>query len=248
MIRRMDLNADLGEGCANDAALMEVITSCNIACGGHAGDAITMRQALQLAKDYQVSAGAHPSFPDKENFGRTRSTLSGAALELELKKQLKLLKKEAAAIDTCLTHVKPHGALYNMAARDADLAKSVLTALLEILPGAALFGPPDSRLQDAAIKADVKFIPEGFADRVYEATGHLRDRKHEDALISTPEDQTQQALKMTLDQSVNAHSGEEIPLKPQTICVHGDSPSALAAAVEIRDALLAHGISVCAPH
>ena len=247
MSMRLDLNADLGEGCAFDAELMSVVTSCNIACGGHAGDTASMRIALSLAKEYKGAAGSHPSFPDRENFGRTKSSLSGAALEESLKEQVSALKSEAETLGVSLTHLKPHGALYNMAAVDAGLAESVISVLRELLPGAALFGPPDSKLQDAAKAQDISFVAEGFADRAYEADGRLRDRTLSGAVIHDAAEQSHQALTMATRNEVVTYPGETIALPVQTICVHGDTPGAFAAAQSIKATLEQHGITLCPP-
>ena len=247
MSARLDLNADLGEGCAFDAELMSVVTSCNIACGGHAGDAASMRTALSLAKENRVAAGAHPSFPDRENFGRTKSTLSGSALEDSLREQVSALKSEADKLGVSLTHLKPHGALYNMAALDAGLAESIVSVLQDLLPEAALFGPPNSKLQAAARARDVAFVTEGFADRAYEADGRLRDRTLTGAVIHHAETQSNQALTMATRKQVVTYPGETIALPVQTICVHGDTPGAFAAAQSIKATLERHGITLCPP-
>lgn len=247
MTRTIDLNADLGEGCAYDAELMSVVTSCNIACGGHAGDAASMRTALALAKENQVVAGAHPSFPDRENFGRIQSDLSGAALETALSDQVRALKALADEIKLPLAHLKPHGALYNMAATDAGLAASICKVLRAILPDARLVGPPGSELEKQANARDISFIAEGFADRAYESDRQLRDRKLDGAVLHEAGQQVAQATDIALKQRVRTHDGETISLPVQTICVHGDTPGAFAAAQAIRAALEAHEISLCPP-
>lgn len=247
MNKRIDLNADLGEGCAFDADLMGVVTSCNIACGGHAGDQASMRTALTLARDNGVAAGAHPSFPDRENFGRTLSDLSGAALETVLVEQVAELKSYAEEIGLPLSHLKPHGALYNMAAKDADLSQSIVRVLSDVLPSAALFGPPQSQLERAAKRQNIVFVAEGFADRAYEADGRLRDRKLAGAIIHAPEDQTRQALDIAKRQSVTSFDGATLALPVDTICVHGDTPNAVKAARSIKASLEQNDISICRP-
>ena len=247
MTTRIDLNADLGEGCAFDAELMSVVTSCNIACGGHAGDDASMRTALQLAKANRVAAGAHPSFPDRENFGRTRSDLSGPELEEALRTQVEDLNRIASALGVSLTHLKPHGALYNMAARDADLAASVLNVLQSTLPQARLVGPPQSELHHAATHRGVNFVAEGFADRAYEADGQLRDRSKPGAVIHSEAKQAQQAVSMATNRQVETYQGIPLSLPVETICVHGDTPDAFAAAQAIRTRLESLGIELCAP-
>ncbi len=243
----MDLNADLGEGCAFDAELMSVITSCNIACGGHAGDEASMRAALHLAKSNAVSAGAHPSFPDRENFGRTRSELSGAALEASLSEQVSQLKQLADEVGVPLTHLKPHGALYNMAAVDADLANSICRVLTAPIPHARLVGPPNSELGVAAKAHSIAFLAEGFADRAYEANGQLRDRKLDGAVFHEASRQVDQVMEIAMHGRVQTHGGETIPLPVGTICVHGDTPGAFEAAKAIRTALESQEIRLCPP-
>ena len=248
MTTQIDLNADLGEGCAFDAALMSVVTSCNIACGGHAGDEASMRTALQLAKTNNVAAGAHPSFPDRENFGRTRSDLSGPGLEQALGAQVESLKNIADAIGSPLTHLKPHGALYNMAARDAGLAASILNVLQSVLPNASLVGPPESEMQAQATARGIDFIAEGFADRAYEKDGQLRDRSKPGAVIHDHSVQARQAVSMATESRVQTPEGTTISLPVQSICVHGDTPDAFAAAGSIRSSLEQLGIRLCAPY
>ena len=248
MTRRMDLNADLGEGCAFDAELMSVVTSCNIACGGHAGDEVSMRTALGLAKDHSVAAGAHPSFPDRENFGRTQSPMRGVELEAHLSEQVAELKDLAAEAGIQLSHLKPHGALYNMAAKDAGLAESIVYVLRKLIPDATLFGPPSSQLETVATAHGVAFIAEGFADRAYEQDGSLRDRKAPGAVIHDADIQTQQALQIAMQGEVDTYDRARITLPVQTICVHGDTPGAFAAAQSIRRSLEQNGILLCPPN
>jgi len=245
MREQIDLNADLGEGGLYDADLMSVVTSCNIACGGHAGNEATMKAALLLAKTNGVAAGAHPSFPDRENFGRAKSSLSGAELEAALSEQISDLQQLAAELDLSLTHLKPHGALYNMAAVDAGLSKSILNVLLAEMPRAKLVGPPNSKLEQIARDGGVTFIAEGFADRAYEASGQLRDRSEAGAVIHDHSLQTKQALGMARHGKVTTYGGDVISLPVDTICVHGDTPGAYSAAKAVRSSLVSSGISLC---
>lgn len=242
---QIDLNADLGEGAFDDEALMGVITSCNIACGGHAGDDVSMREALLLAKRHNVSVGAHPSFPDRENFGRKGASLAGADLVAELGGQVLALKRLADEIDIEISHLKPHGALYNMAADDRSLSRSIIEVLQEHIPNAKLFGPPGSELETAAISNTVMFVAEGFADRAYEADRRLRDRSRKGAVIADPEHQAKQAAHMVFHQSVRTICGSSIAMPVRTICVHGDTPGALAAAMRIKKVLMEGGAELC---
>jgi len=245
---KIDLNTDLGEGGDHDAALISVVTSCNIACGGHAGDVTSMRTALRRAKQNQVAAGAHPSFPDRENFGRTASTLSGQALVAELTRQLTTLNQIAAEEGVTLSHLKPHGALYNMAAKDRNLADQITEALLFIIPAASLVGPPDSELKRAADTKQIEFVAEGFADRAYEADGQLRERSQPGAVIHDANEQTQRALAIATAQQVTSFDGTRLALPVETLCVHGDTPAAFEAACKIKAAFEKTGISICAPY
>ncbi len=248
MTKQIDLNADLGEGCPFDAELMSVVTSCNIASGGHAGDEASMRTALTLAKENNVAAGAHPSFPDRKNFGRTRSDLSGPALEQVLTAQVETLKRLAEAMDLPLTHLKPHGALYNMAARDTGLATSILNVLQSVLPDARLVGPPNSDMQYEATARGVGFVAEGFADRAYQADGQLRDRSEPGAMIHDHSAQARQAVSIATEGQVQTYDGKTISLPAKTICVHGDTPDAFAAAGAVRAHLEKLGVRLCAPY
>jgi len=247
MTATIDLNADLGEGGELDAALLDIVTSCNIACGGHAGDGETMRAALVLAMRGGVRVGAHPSFPDRENFGRSPSTLSGAELEAELAAQVSALRDIADGLGVAIAHLKPHGALYNMAARDAGLARSVVAVLEATLPGGRLVGPPGSQLEQWARRQGVGYIREGFADRAYERDGSLRSRNLPGALLAHGEAQAQRAVSLAVSGEVETHGGEVVALRADTICLHGDSPGALDSARAIRDALKQAGVALCPP-
>ena len=243
---RIDLNADLGEGCGDDAAIMKIVTRCNIACGGHAGDAQSMRQALALAEENEVAAGAHPSYPDTKNFGRTQMDLRGEALRQTLAEQVLQLQSIADEAGISLTHVKPHGALYNYAAKDLETANDIAAVTASLLPGGALLGPPGSKLEEAANAAGIEFVGEAFADRVYESDGSLRMRSKPDALITTDTDCAHQALQVALNGIVATHDGDRIPMPAQTICLHSDTPGALVSARRVREVLEAEGIEVSA--
>ncbi|MEM1389469.1 MAG: 5-oxoprolinase subunit PxpA [Pseudomonadota bacterium] len=247
MTAKIDLNADLGEGSSQDESLMSVITSCNIACGGHAGNETSMRAALSLAKKYSVSIGVHPSFPDRENFGRKPSSLAGAELEAELSGQVLTLKRLAHELDVEISHLKPHGALYNMAASDRKLSQSIVAILRRHLPHAKLFGLPKSELEAVAQSNEVDFVAEGFADRAYEANGHLRNRSLDGAMITEHERQADQAVQMVFKQSVKSLCGSDVAMPVRTICVHGDTAGAFAAAKLIRKALTDRGVELCPP-
>ena len=246
MTRRIDLNADLGEGCGDDAAIMKIVTRCNIACGGHAGDRQSMAGALALAKANNVAAGAHPSYPDRENFGRTQMNLDEDALRRSLSEQVASLKALADEMDIPLQHVKPHGALYNHAAKDEREARVIAEVTAAMLPDGAMLGPPQSELEKAAKMAGITFLGEAFADRVYEAGGSLRSRSKPDALITTDEGCAAQALQIAMKRTVTTHGGEHIPMAARTICLHSDTPGALKAARRVRGVLEAEQFEVSA--
>ena len=243
---RIDLNADLGEGCGDDAAIMRIVTRCNIACGGHAGDTLSMTEALALAMANKVVAGAHPSYPDRENFGRTQMDMSGDALHQSLSAQVAALKAIADDTGIALAHVKPHGALYNFAAQNLASAEIIADVAASLLPGSALLGPPNSKLQDAAEAAGLEFIGEAFADRVYEGDGSLRARSKPGALITNDVGCAAQAVQIALKGIVTAYNGDRISMAAKTICLHSDTPSALISAQCVLDALEAECFEVTA--
>ena len=248
MTGTIDLNADLGEGEAHEAEIMALVSSCNIACGGHAGDAASMRAALALAKQHSVAAGAHPSYPDRENFGRrTPETVSPGALRAALAQQVEDIKAVADALAAPLHHLKPHGALYNDAARDRALADLIAGVCATALPGAHLVGPPASELAAAASTHGLSYIAEGFADRAYAADGSLVPRTQPGAILQTDDARTSQALDLALNHAVKTQDGSTLAMPVQTICLHGDSPGALASARAIRAALIHAGLTIKTP-
>jgi len=243
----IDLNADVGEGCGDDAALMTLISSANIACGVHAGDAATMRAAVLLARDAGVAIGAHPSFPDREHFGRREMHLSADDVHRCIVAQIDALAGVAAAAGVQLHHVKPHGALYNMAARDQQLAEAVAAAVYSVDPSLLLFGLAGSLLTKAASQRGLRAVNEAFADRAYRPDASLMPRDqpgsvlHDDRVVAT------RAVAIARDRGVTAVDGTWLQLDADTICLHGDTPGAALLADRIRRALTAAGIRVAAP-
>jgi UPF0271 protein len=243
----VDLNADVGEGCGQDAALMPLISSANIACGLHAGDAATMRDAVRLAVEHAVAIGAHPSFPDRDHFGRRAMQLAAADLHECIAGQVQLLADIAAAVGARLRHVKPHGALYNMAARDEELAEAVVAAVRRVDPSLTIVGLAGSALVKVALQMGLRGVSEAFADRAYRADGTLvpRDQPgsvlHEESLVAS------RAVAMVCERGIAAVDGSRVGLDADTICIHGDTPGAPVLARRIRDALAAAGITVAAP-
>lgn len=233
-----DLNCDMGEGTGNDADLMPYITSANIACGYHAGDDATMHQTVQLAKSYGVFVGAHPSFFDRENFGRKEMHLSGAEVYNLVKTQIIKLKAIALVYGVHLRHVKPHGALYNMAAKEPALAGAIAQAVKDVDANLVLFGLSGSCLIKEGEAIGLQTKSEVFADRTYQDDGSLTPRTQPDALIEKENSAIQQVLQMVNEGCVTTTTGKIIPITAQTICLHGDGNNAVALAKALYKALL----------
>jgi UPF0271 protein len=245
--RSIDLNADVGEGCGQDAALIPLISSANIAFGFHAGDVDSMREAVVLARAHGVAIGAHPSFPDREHFGRREMVLTPADLHECIAGQVQTLAAMAASEGTTLRHVKPHGALYNLAARDEDLAEAVARAVLSVDPALLLFGLAGSLLLTAGARAGLRCISEVFADRAYLPDGSLLPRDRPGSVIHSAAAVAVRAVRMAREGTIAAVDGSQIGVQARTICLHGDTPGAATLATRIRDALAAAGITVSAP-
>jgi UPF0271 protein len=223
----LDINCDMGEGIGNDATIMPFITSANIACGYHAGDEETMRTTIQLAKQHGVNIGVHPSFFDRENFGRTEKETMPADVYQLVTEQLVLFKKIAAAASANIHHVKPHGALYNMAARDAGLAKAVAQAVKDFDANLVLVGLSGSVSIREAKAAGLQTLSEVFADRTYLDNGSLTPRSQSNALNEDEAKAIQQVLQMVTRKTVMSISGKEVPIVAETVCIHGDGKNAV---------------------
>ncbi|MDR7099100.1 UPF0271 protein [Lysobacter niabensis] len=241
---RIDFNCDLGEGCGDDAAIIPLITSASIACGGHAGDEATMRTTLRLCREHGVAAGAHPGYPDRENFGRHEMPLAAARIGELVEHQLATLAGIAASENMRLAHVKPHGALYNLAARDRSVAEAIAGAIVRFDPQLVLFGLSGSRLTAAGEAAGLRVAHEVFAERRYEADGTLTPRSRGDAVIHYLDETIAQVRGFVRDGSVTARTGERLALRADTLCLHGDRADAAAFARSIRDALESDGIRI----
>lgn len=251
MNRNIDLNADLGEfdepeALARDRAIMAQISSANIACGGHAGNDRTMAEMLEASAAAGVAGGAHPSYPDRENFGRTSMKMTDEALVVTLTEQILALKRHADTRGIPLTHVKPHGQLYNDAADDMHLAKLIAKVIGQTLPDAAYVGLAGSEMAIAARSAGQAFIAEGFADRRYDARGRLVSRKEAGAVLESEAERIEQALDLARGEPIHSQEGRLIDIKVDSICLHSDSDGALASARDIRAALDKAGIKVAA--
>jgi UPF0271 protein len=235
---RLDLNCDLGEGTGHDAGLMPLITSASIACGGHAGDAATMASAVTLAHHHGVAVGAHPGFADREHFGRRELRLPAEDLRRLVRGQIQALRAL-----TPLRQVKPHGGLYNLAARDAGVARVVAEAVREVDASLVLFGLAGSELLRAGRAAGLRVAGEGFADRAYAPDGALAPRGAPGALLDVAA-AVAQVLGMVRTGKVRTTDGSEITVQADTVCIHGDGPEAVELAQALRAALLAEGVEL----
>jgi UPF0271 protein len=240
----IDLNCDMGEGLDNDALLMPFISSANIACGYHAGDENSMQRTVDLCLQHSVSIGAHPGFADKANFGRTAMQMPLQEVYDLVADQIQLLQKMTNRAGAKLHHVKPHGALYNMAAKDAALANAIAKAVRDIDPHLIFFGLSGSYLISEAEKLGLQTASEVFADRTYLDDGSLTPRSEPNAIIETEEGSVQQVLKMIVEKTVTSINHKKIPIKVETICLHGDGKHALQFAKKISDALQQNHIQI----
>lgn len=243
----VDLNADLGEGEASEGELLGLVSSANIACGFHAGNPSTMSASIMTAHEAGVAVGAHPSLADRENFGRREWRVTSNEIFALVAYQVGAFQAIANSLGVRPNHVKPHGALYNMAARDPALAEAVAHALLAVDRALILFAPGGSALALAGETLGLRVAREVFADRNYLADGALVPRTRPDALLHDPEAVAARALRILQEQVVRSVEGIDIAIRADTICLHGDTPDAVAVAKKLRAALAAAGIEVVAP-
>lgn len=240
----IDLNCDLGEGFSNDAELMTLISSANIACGYHAGDVDTMRRSVDLAVQNGVAIGAHPGFQDKENFGRRELQLTQQNYYDLVLEQLQILDLVARSAGAALHHVKPHGALYNMAARDPELAHTLALAVLDFNPTLILYGLSGSVSISEAQALGLRTANEVFADRSYQSDANLTPRSQAGVLLDSQEKCLQQVVEMVLENKVRATDGSKVSIRAETICLHGDGQHAVEFARVLRRFLLEKMIAV----
>jgi UPF0271 protein len=243
----IDLNCDMGEGFDADEQLMPYISSANIACGYHAGDTDTMRRTVDLCLEYNVAIGAHPSYPDRDNFGRTDMLYNGVQpedLPAMIAEQINLLEAVCKTAGAKLTHVKPHGALYNRAAKDVAVSRLICDTILETNPKLILYGLSGSVMETIALQCGLEFRREVFADRTYQQDGSLRPRTMPDALITDNDKCIQQVLQMIRSGVVTTIDGIEIPMTAETICIHGDGVHAVEFAKVIYEELRRNGIEI----
>lgn len=247
--RTIDLNADMGEfaeslASGTDGALMQFITSANIACGGHAGDEQTMRATIELAKRSNVAAGAHPSYPDRANFGRLEMAMPPGEVEAAVREQIEALAGIAKTCGAKLKHVKPHGALYHAANHDRAVALAIGRAVGLVDPRLILIGQAGANCLNVWSAAGLRTAGEAFADREYEPDGSLRSRKLEGALIESTEGAAKQAVEIAVHGGISVAGGARLRISAQTICIHSDTPSSAAIARAVRQGLEAAGIQV----
>jgi 5-oxoprolinase (ATP-hydrolysing) subunit A len=243
----VDLNADLGEGAGHDDELFELISSANIATGFHAGDADTMHAAVSIAKAHGIAVGAHPSFFDRENFGRKELEIPDQEVFDAVAYQLGIFQAIASALDVQPNHVKPHGALYNMAVRDDRLADAIARAIASVDPKLILFAPDNSLLARAGEAHGLQIAREIFADRNYLNDGWLVPRTQPGALLRDPKEGARRVLRMLREGKVQSVEGRDVNVRGETICVHGDTPGAVEFARELRTQLEHEGVRISAP-
>jgi UPF0271 protein len=244
----VDLNADLGEGSGHDVELFQLISSASIATGFHAGDADTMHAAVVGAKAQGVAVGAHPSFFDRENFGRKELQVPVDEVFDAVAFQLGVFQAIAQAADMRSNHVKPHGALYNMAVRDEKLADAIARAIRSVDSRLILFAPDNTELARAGEGQGLQVAREVFADRNYLSDGWLVPRTRADALLNDPVEAAKRVLRMLREGKVRSVEGDDVNVRAETICVHGDTPGAVEFARELRSQLESQGVRISAPH
>jgi UPF0271 protein len=243
----VDLNADLGEEAGHDAELLGLVSSASIACGFHAGDADTMREAISVAQERGIAVGAHPSLFDRENFGRKEIPVKPEEVFDAVTYQLGIFSAIAESVGMRPNHVKPHGALYNMAVRDRDLAEAIARAIVQVDSTLLLFAPDKSELAEAARKHNLRVVAEVFADRNYLNDGWLVPRTRLDALLHDPQAAAARVVRMLGEGKVRTIEGSDIAVRAETVCLHGDTPDAVEFARALREHLEKEGVAIRAP-
>lgn len=246
---QIDLNCDLGESfgnytCGMDGDVLPFISSANVACGFHASDPLVMAKTVSLAKAAGVRVGAHPGYPDLVGFGRRNMSVSPAELKAMVQYQIGALSAFCKANGMTLQHVKPHGAMYNMAGKDLALAQAICEGIAEVDPGLILLGLSGSRLLEAASMVGLKAASEVFADRAYEEDGSLVARSKPGAMVTDSEQMLSRVIAMVKKGTVVSITGKEIPLRADSVCLHGDNPHAVEFAARLNEALRAEGVNI----
>jgi 5-oxoprolinase (ATP-hydrolysing) subunit A len=245
----IDLNADLGEGfgdsrLAEDEELLDLVSSANIACGFHAGDATTMRETVRAAKSRNVTIGAHPSYPDIPGFGRRELGLSPKQITFHVAFQIRALRDVCGAESAKLSYVKPHGALYNRAARDPEAASAIVRAMAEVETSLTLLGLAGSEMQRAAERGRIEFASEAFVDRAYKSDGTLVPRAEPGAVIHDVASAVQRAVMLVKGRTITADDGSELRISARSLCVHGDNPAAPAMLRQLKARLEQSGVQI----
>jgi UPF0271 protein len=243
----VDLNSDLGEGAGHDNEILDLVSSANISCGFHAGDPASIFATIQAALERGVSLGAHPSFPDRENFGRTEMTMPPAEVYSNVAYQIGVFHALARAAGGRMNHVKAHGALYNMAARDRALADVIANAVFALDRRLILFAPTESQLDYAAVELGLQTASEVFADRNYLADGSLVPRSRADAFVHDPIEAADRILRILDEGKVRAVDGTDVAISASTVCVHGDNPQAVEFVRKLRERLELEEVMIAAP-
>ena len=243
---KVDLNSDLGEGAGHDDEILSLVSSANIACGFHAGNPATIFSCIQAAKEKGVAVGAHPSLDDRKNFGRVEAQVSPAEVYALVAYQIGAFHALSTAAGVKMDHVKPHGALYNMAVRDRALSNAIAQAMLAADPRAILFAPAETELFKAAQELQLRTAAEVFADRNYNSDGSLVSRSRPDALLHDPSEAADRVLRMLEEGKIRTVDGRDIRVRVETICVHGDTPGAVEFVRMLRKQLEAKGV-IAAP-
>lgn len=243
---RIDLNADLGEGCGDDEAMLAVVSSASVACGGHAGDRASMHAVSDAARRRRVRIGAHPSYEDRPNFGRLPLDVPAGDLERSVVRQLRALAMETVRVGTSISYVKPHGALYTAVITNPGHAEAVVSAVVNWAPTLPVLGPPGSLFLRLAEEAGLRPVAEGFADRAYASDGTLVPRSMPGAVLHDVDAVVEQAVSMATQRRVRGMDGAVIEMDVASICLHGDTPGSLRLAFAVRTALEAAGVEVVA--
>ena len=243
----VDLNADLGEGARYDEELLGLVTSANISCGFHVGGPLSILRSIRAAKERNVSVGAHPSYDDKSNFGRREISISSAELFAQVTYQIGAFQALATAAGARTNHVKPHGAMYNAAVNDEQIAEAIAHGILAVDSSLILFAPANSALERAGKSAELRVMREVFADRNYLENGSLVPRSRPDALLRDPAEAATRVLRMLSEGKVQSVEGRDVEVCAETICLHGDTPGAVEFARALRSRLESEGVEISAP-
>jgi UPF0271 protein len=244
---KVDLNSDLGEGAGHDEEILSLVSSANIACGFHAGNPVSVFSSIRAATAKGVAVGAHPSLDDRKNFGRIEMQVSAAEVYALVAYQVGAFRALCTAVGVGMKHVKPHGALYNMAVRDRELSDAIAHGVLAVDAGAILFAPTGTELFTAAQKLGLQTAAEVFADRNYNSDGSLVSRTRPGALLHDAGEAAERVVRMLRDGKVRAIDGTDVAITPETICVHGDTPGAVEFARTLRARLEEEGVEIRAP-